>query len=58
MLDTLMRGVGIVAYRRVDSRHFVGGDTNADTGTTDEDAALGRAGHKRLTNDRCKIRIV
>ena len=58
MLDTLMRGVGIVAYRRVDSRHFVGGDTNADAGPADEDASLGCTGHERLTDDRCKIRVI
>ncbi len=44
MLDTLVRGVGIVAYRRADSRHFVGGDANAHAGTANEDAPVGRAG--------------
>jgi hypothetical protein len=58
MLDTLVCGVGIVAYRRADPRHFVGGDANADAGTADEDASLGRTGYERFTDDRCKIRIV
>src|SRR5262249_8134542 len=48
VLDSLVRGVDVVADRGADPRHFAGGDRRADAGAADEHAALGASVEDRL----------
>src|SRR5690606_21774489 len=58
VLDTLVRGIGVVAQRGVNSRHLVGGDARADAAAAHHDPALYLTGNHRPRHRLGEIGIV
>src|SRR5260221_7564588 len=58
VLNTLVRGVDVVANRSADAAHLRGGDCGADAGATDEDAPLRPAALDDLAKLASLVRVI
>ena len=58
VLDALVRGIRVVADRRADAAHLVGGHARPDPGAADEDPALRRAALDRLAEALREVRVI
>jgi hypothetical protein len=58
MLDTLVRGIGVVADGRSDAGDFVGGDADAHAAAADHDASIGVTPHKLASDGDCEIWVI